>query len=259
MTILDRAAGTSLWRQIASALEERIGAGELRAEERLPSEGALSTRFAVNRHTVRRALEELERRGLIRTEQGRGSFVAGTVLDYPLHGRTRFFETVRAQRREPAGRILGLGASRAPAPVAEALGLAQGSPVLRVERLGFADGTPVVIGIHHLPLPRFAGAEAALRQAPSITGALAACGVADYRRARTRITARLPTGEEAVRLRQSRGRPVLASEALNLDVEGRPIDFTLACYAAGRVQVLVEEEAVPGNAKGDPPDGASPF
>ncbi|MBP0443988.1 phosphonate metabolism transcriptional regulator PhnF [Roseomonas sp. SSH11] len=260
--LLRRESGTALWRQIAAMLEKDIAAGQHPPEERLPSEGNLSVRFGVNRHTVRRALEELERRGLIRTEQGRGSFVAGEVLDYPLHGRTRFFDTIRAQRREPGGRILRLGAVPAPRAVAEALGIAHRSPVLRAERLGMADGAPVVIGVHHLPLPRFAAAETALRAMPSITAALAACGVADYRRARTRITARLPTGEEAQRLRQPRTRPVLASEALNLDAEGRPVDFTLACYAAGRVQVLVEEEMPegwPGTAKGDAPSGASPF
>ena len=269
-TALERDGGVPLWRQIAQALEGAIAAGEHEPEARLPSESALSARFGVNRHTVRRALEALERGGLIRTEQGRGSFVAGAVLDYPLHGRTRFFDTVRAQRREPAGRILHLGPIPAPDAVAEALGLAPGAPVLRVQRLGLADGRPLVIGLHHLPLPRFAAAAAALRMAPSITAALAACGLADYRRARTRISARLPTAEEAHRLGQSRAHPVLASEALNIDPEGRPVDFTLACYAAGRVQVLVEEEApglpgetgpaaAAGNAKGDAPDGTSPF
>ncbi|HEY8613896.1 MAG TPA: phosphonate metabolism transcriptional regulator PhnF [Roseomonas sp.] len=257
-TILDRDGGEPLWRQIAGALEAAIMEGEHGTEDRLPSEAALSARFGVNRHTVRRALEALERRGLVRTEKGRGSFVAGAVLEYPLHGRTRFFDTVRAQRREPGGRILRLGPIAAPASVAEALELPGGALVLRAERLGLADGRPVVIGVHHFPLPRFAEAQAALRASPSITAALAACGLADYRRAHTRITARLPTAEEAHRLGQSRARPVLASEALNIDTEGRPVDFTLACYAAARVQVLVEEET-PGTTKGDVPGGASPF
>ncbi|MCR0981332.1 phosphonate metabolism transcriptional regulator PhnF [Roseomonas populi] len=239
--VVVRAGGIVLWRQIAAALEAAIAAGEHAPEDRLPSEGVLAARFGVNRHTVRRALDSLARRGLISTEQGRGSFVAGEVMDYPLHGRTRLFETIRAQRREPASRILRVAVMPAAPTVAAALEIGRGQPVLRVERLGLADGRPLVLGTHHLPLPRFARAEAALRSAPSITAALAACGVPDYRRASTRITARLPTGEEAGRLRQSRARPVLASEALNLDMEGRPVDFTLACYAAGRVQVLVEE------------------
>ena len=51
-------------------------------------------------------MEELEGRGLVRIEQGRGSFVAEDVLDYPLGPRTRFSETIRRQNREPQGRIL---------------------------------------------------------------------------------------------------------------------------------------------------------
>jgi GntR family phosphonate transport system transcriptional regulator len=231
-----------LWRQIAEALEQGIAAGAQPPGDRLPTEAALSARFGVNRHTIRRALEDLELRGLIRTEQGRGSFVAEDVLDYPLSGRTRFSENIRAQRREPAGRILRIGQVPADAAVAEALGLRRNRPVLRVDRLGLADDRPVVIGAHHLPLPRFAAAAAALRADPSITAALAVCGVPDYRRARTRITARLPSAEEAHRLDQPRVRPVLVCEALNVDPAGEPVDFTLACYAAGRVQILVDGE-----------------
>ncbi|WP_426957235.1 phosphonate metabolism transcriptional regulator PhnF [Muricoccus radiodurans] len=239
---LRRGAGESLWRQITERLEAEIAAGRRAPGDRLPTEAALSAGFGVNRHTVRRALEDLELRGLVRTEQGRGSFVAEDVLDYPLRGRTRFSENVRAARREPAGRILRLSEVPADASVAEALGLRRNRPVLRVERLGLADGRPVVLGLHHLPLPRLAAAAAALRAEPSMTAAMTACGVPDYRRARTRITARLPTPEEAERLQQARIRPVLVSESLNVDPEGDPVDYTIGLYAAGRVQLLVEGE-----------------
>ena len=72
------------------------------------------------------------------------------------------------------------------------------------------------------------------------TAALAASGVPDYRRQATRITARLPTGEEATALAQTRHLPVLICEALNVDGEGRPVDATLTRYAAARTQLIVE-------------------
>jgi GntR family phosphonate transport system transcriptional regulator len=99
----------------------------------------------------------------------------------------------------------------------------------------------VVLGLHHFVLPRFAGMAAALVADASITSALAACGVSDYRRVSTRLTARLPTPEEAGLLQQGRTRPVMIAEALNADLEGRPIDFTLSRYASGRVQIVIEE------------------
>ena len=237
---LDRGQGVALWRQIAGALEAEV-ARAAQPGARLPTEAALVARFGVNRHTVRRAMEELEARGLIRVEQGRGAFVAEDVLDYPLGPRTRFSENIRRQKREPRGRILRIAEVAADAMVAEALGLRRGRPVLAVQRLALANDRPLVLGLHHFPLPRFAGLAAALAAQPSITAALAAAGAPDYARAWTRITARLPTPEEALLLQQSRSRPVLVAEALNRDPRGNPVDFTLGAYAAGRVQILVEE------------------
>ena len=239
-TSLARGQGVSLWRQIASEMEREIAGGGHGPGDRLPTEAELSARFAVNRHTVRRAMEELEGRGLIRIEQGRGSFVAEDVLDYTLGPRTRFSENIRRQNREPAGRILRIAEIAAEASLAEALGIRRGRAVIQVERLALADGRPIVIGSHHFPAVRFAKLPALLAADASITAALAACGVPDYRRRVTRVTARLPTAEEAEILQQSRNRPVLVAEAVNTDPEGEVVDVTIGRYAAGRVQLVVE-------------------
>jgi GntR family phosphonate transport system transcriptional regulator len=39
---------------------------------------------------------------------------------------------------------------------------------------------------------------------------------------------------------QSRSRPVIVAEALNTDPAGVPVDWTLSCYAAARVQLVLE-------------------
>jgi GntR family phosphonate transport system transcriptional regulator len=235
-----RREGLALWRQILQAIEAEIAGGARPPGERLPTEAALAARFAVNRHTVRRAMEELEARGLVRIEQGRGSFVAEGVLDYTLGPRTRFSEIIRRQNRAPEGRLLRVAEQPAEAALAEALGLRRGRPVIVVERLGLADGRPVLIGTHHFPASRFVRLPALLAEDPSISAALAACGVPDYRRQVTRVTARLPTPEEAALLQQARTRPVLVSEAVNTDPAGVVVDVTFTRYAAGRVQLVVE-------------------
>jgi GntR family phosphonate transport system transcriptional regulator len=237
---LARGQGVSLWRQIASQVERDIASATHRPGDRLPTEAELATRFAVNRHTVRRAMEELEGRGLIRIEQGRGSFVAEDVLDYSLGPRTRFSEIIRRQNREPGGRILRVVEIPAEAALAEAMGIRRGRPVILAERLALADGRPIVIGSHHFPAARFAKLPAMLASDHSITAALAACGVPDYRRRVTRITARLPTPDEAEMLQQSRNRPLLVTEAINTDPQGEVVDVTFSRYAAGRVQLVVE-------------------
>src|SRR5689334_2773113 len=93
---LARGAGLAAWRQIADRIEGEIAEGRLPPGARLPSEVELARRLGVNRHTLRRALAELSARGLLRTSQGRGSFVEAVPLRYPIGPRTRFSEIVSA-------------------------------------------------------------------------------------------------------------------------------------------------------------------
>ena len=237
---LPRGDGVSLWRQIVTRLEGSITAGGLPAGARLPTEAELAQGFGVNRHTIRRAMEELASRGLVRVEQGRGSFVAEDVVEYPLGSRTRFSEIIRAQSREPSGRILRIAEIQAEGRVAELLKLRRGRAVVVVDRLGLANGRAITLGTHHFPAHRFARLAGMLAENPSITAALAASGVPDYRRQVTRITARMPTPEEAHLLSQPRTRPVLLTEAVNVDPEGVPVDASFSRYAAGRTQLVVE-------------------
>ena len=237
---LARREGVALWRQIQQAIEADIAAGAYKPGARLPTEAELAARFAVNRHTIRRAMEEVEGRGLIRIEQGRGSFVAVDVVDYRLGPRTRFSENIRHQNREPEGRLLRVAEMAADSTLADALGIRRGRAVIVAERLALADGRPVVLGTHHFPAARFRQLPALLAGNPSISAALAACGVPDYRRLVTRITARLPTPEEAALLQQSRARPILVAEAVNIDPSGAVVDVTFGRYAAGRVQLVVD-------------------
>lgn len=231
--------GVALWRQISNVLSGEIGSGAFQPGARLPTEADLARRFRVNRHTVRRAMEELSRAGLARIEQGRGAFVRDDVLDYVVAPRTRFSEWIRRHNMEPSGRVLRLGAEPATAAAAAALDIAEGTPITVLHRLGLADGRPVSLGTHHFP-PRLAGLAAALAREPTITAALRAVGVADYLRQVTRITATLPTAEEAAVLDLPRSRPLLVTENLNIDGDGRVVEFGLTRYPTPRVQIVVE-------------------
>jgi GntR family phosphonate transport system transcriptional regulator len=239
--MVERGAGVTLWRQIEQAVEADIVSGRAAPGARLPTEAEFSARFRVNRHTVRRAMEELERRGLVRIEQGRGSFVAEDVIDYRVGPRTRFSEVIARGNREPSGQVLRVAEVPAFEAAAAGLRLRKGRPLWLVDRLGLADGRPVSYGRHHFPHARFPSLPEALgASGGSLTRALAACGLSDYRRQSTRVTARLPTPEEAEHLRQPRNRAVIVSENINVDSEGTPVEYGIALYAAGRVQLVFE-------------------
>jgi GntR family phosphonate transport system transcriptional regulator len=231
--------GVALWRQITDALRTEIAAGCYQPGARLPTEAELSQRFGVNRHTVRRAMEELSRTGLARIEQGRGAFIPDDVLDYVVAPRTRFSEWIRRHNKEPSGRALRLGTEPAGPAAAAALGVPEGTAITVLHRLGLADGRPVSLGAHHFP-PRLVGLAEALAREPTITAALRAVGVGDYLRQLTRISAAIPTIEEAKLLDMPRARPVLVTENINVDGAGKVVEFGLTRYPTPRVQIVVE-------------------
>jgi DNA-binding GntR family transcriptional regulator len=68
--------GPPPWRQVAEDLRRRIADGEWAG--RLPSEKTLAQDYGVALGTVRKALMELRSEGLIMTDKGWGSYVAGT-------------------------------------------------------------------------------------------------------------------------------------------------------------------------------------
>ena len=61
--------------QIMNSVKEAIAAGEISPSERIPSVRELAHDFEVNPNTMQRALNELEREGLLVSERTAGRFV----------------------------------------------------------------------------------------------------------------------------------------------------------------------------------------
>ncbi|MDR3515596.1 MAG: phosphonate metabolism transcriptional regulator PhnF [Azospirillaceae bacterium] len=237
---IHRGIGIAVWRQIQRTLEQEIAQGRLRPGDRLPTEHELAAMFKVNRHTVRRALAELEEKGVLRVEQGRGTFVHEAILAYPLSRRTRFSANLKNAGREAGARLLSSCCVAADAAVATALGLDPGAAVVILETAGSADGRPIDNARQHFAAARFPDLVEVYGQAGTITATLRHYGVIDYERKWTRIQARMPSDAEADVLLLPRNRPVLITEALDVDSDDRPLLYGITCFASDRVQLVVE-------------------
>jgi len=160
-----------------------------------------------------------------------------------LGRRTRFSANLQAQGREPGHRLLSVATVTADDATARDLGLRRGAHVIEIEITGDADGVVLSYGIHRFPAKRFAALPACLAETGSITAALQRCGVADYTRKLTRLLARLPSERESRHLGQPANRPVLQSEAINIDAAGVAIQRSLVVFAGDRVQMVVAGDA----------------
>ena len=74
--ILSNSSGVPIFEQIENAIKESIFSNELKEEDMLPSVRSLANDLKISFLTVKRAYDELEQAGYIKTIQGKGSYVA---------------------------------------------------------------------------------------------------------------------------------------------------------------------------------------
>lgn len=241
--MVERQSGVALWRQIADRMRLAINNGDFDETGMMPPEVVLAARFGVNRHTVRSAMAALAEEGIVRPIQGIGTRIERRDrLRFPISRRTRFSQGLGNQTRNLEGRLLAAATEAAPATVAEALGLAPGTPCMRLETVNSADRRPVSCGTHYFPAGRFAGIDAIYDRTRSITASFRELGVPDYVRRSTEISAIHAEGDDIRHLKLSPGAIILVATAVNTDLDGVPIQFSRTRFAADRVKLTVEPE-----------------
>ena len=209
-----RQDGIALWRQIAGRLQARYRRrAAYKPGTQLPTEAELSARFGVNRHTVRRALEELSRDGLVRVEQGRGSSSPRTCWTTPSRRAPAFSEWIRKHNKEPSGIVRQLAGDRRRTSASP-----PGSACVAAARscCWNASASPTTVPSastrHYFPADEAEGPVARAASDPAYHRGAARRRRRRLPRLQTRVTARLPTQTEADLLRMARNRPVLVTE-----------------------------------------------
>jgi GntR family phosphonate transport system transcriptional regulator len=233
-------AAPALWIDVHEMLAADLAAGRWAPGDRLPTEAQLALRFGVTRHTVRRALAALAEAGLVHPRRGAGVFVTGRVTEYPLSLRTRFRDNLLSAGQTPYKQVLRLETLPADQREADELGLAPGAPVHLWEGISLADGVPIGLFRSAFDATRFPGLAEALGRHQSVTAALAEMGVGDYTRRSTRLSAERADPVQAGHLRLSVGVPLLRAVAVNVDPDGRPVEYGRTWFAGDRVQLVVE-------------------
>lgn len=89
MFVVDVMSRVPVYEQIIKQVEEQVLTGILKEGDKLPSVRSLSVKLSINPNTIQKAYTELDRRQLIITVQGKGSFISEKAI-----------EVVRANSRE---------------------------------------------------------------------------------------------------------------------------------------------------------------
>jgi GntR family transcriptional regulator len=223
------------WQAIAQTLTEEIRRGEPKVGELLPAEMALCDRFGASRITLRHALAELTRRGLVSRRRGAGTRVeAAEARDLYVHGASNVEEVLHFT----ADLFFvqhGLSREAADAATAEALGVAEGAPVVVLRGLRrTAEGLPLCLSLHRIPA---ALADAAM-PFEGITGSLAThiaqCAGDQVDTISQTMEAVLLTPEEAAPLIAQPGAPALLTRRVYAGRARRVLLTSRSLFPAGR-------------------------
>lgn len=234
--IQPRRKGTSIWKQIETTLLSEIATGAIAPGERLPSEGALAERFNVNRHTVRRALAELSAQDFVQIENGRGAFVTEKALSYKIDKRMRSLESMLRSGHDMVVKVLKSARIEAEPEVARALAIAPGADVWILDSLSTIDKKPAISARHSFPADRFPDLLERYRKARSISATLKTYGVESTRKSMV-VSAKLAEPDDLKLLKLEWPAPVLSTESLYVDQDGKPVDHGVARYAGDRMEL----------------------
>ncbi|MFD5425296.1 GntR family transcriptional regulator [Streptomyces sp. NPDC127084] len=228
---MDRSSPVPLYFQLSQQLEAAIEHGTLTPGSLLGNEIELAGRLGLSRPTVRQAIQSLVDKGLLVRRRGVGTQVVHSQVRRPLE-LSSLYDDLEAAGQSPATTVLRNTLEPAPAEVAAALGVPEGSEVHLVERLRYAHGEPMAHLRNHLPaglLPL----DTDRLEATGLYRMMRAAGITLHS-ARQSVGARAATADEAGQLAEEPGAPLLTMRRTTYDDTGRAVEFGSHVYRASR-------------------------
>ena len=229
---------------VYNSLKNSIEVKDFKVGDFLPPEPELQRLFNVSRTTVRKAVEMLGQHGFVYIRQGRGTQILDFKATQKLGFVTSFSETLREQGFTVAQQDVRVDTVPAPRRTADSLGVAPGSPLVRIDRTTLANGTPIALMTNWL-LPdvvpdiarRITGMSSLYSFLESAYN-LVIEGATDY------ISARQASPEEAARLAIPVDSPLLVVRRVSHS-GGRPIEEALLLVVADRYEYCVHTRERP--------------
>ncbi|TVZ41074.1 transcriptional regulator, GntR family [Alteromonadaceae bacterium 2753L.S.0a.02] len=228
-----------LYRQISDLLRQEIR-DQHQLGDMLPSENTLAERFQVNRHTLRRAIEDLIAEGIVVRHHGVGIQVVEPTLDYAITANTRFTQTLESLGLNSISRVLRKQIIHAQEDVAMRLQVERGTKVLHLETLRKVNGKPFCVISHYLGNPVIDKVYQTYNKGSLHCFFNEHCDV-NLRRQESHISAILPSDSDVKLLNMPRFLPVLRVKSVNADVSnGLPVEYCVTRFRGDAVQLSVK-------------------
>jgi len=226
--------------RIREDLRELISAGRLKPGDRISSERELSKHYGVSSITVKRAVLDLVRDGLLYRVPGKGTFVSQPKMERDLSRLTSFTEEMLHHGLKPNSRVLDARIIPASGRVAKNLDLPIGEEVIALERVRFADAEPLMLEKTFLPHRLFPGLISEDLATQSLYHFITEKYGVSLVKARETLEPVIINDKEAQNLALETGAPGLLLELVAYADNGRPVEYTKAIVRGDRCKYYIE-------------------
>ena len=226
--------------RLKEQLLDRITEHEWQPENCLPSERTLCEEYGLSRMTIRQALAELEKEGIIKRVHGKGTYVQREKLTQPLLKLTSFSEDMRQRGFVPGAQTVALERIPAGKLLAEKLSIDVGDEVLLLKRLRLASGEPMAIETAYLPASRFAAIYDQLAQNKSLYHLMRTELCIELGGAKQSIEVTGAQGWEARLLHIGETDLVMKIERQTFDTHKKPVEYVVSKYRADKYKLYIE-------------------
>jgi GntR family transcriptional regulator len=228
-----------LYKEVKAGITRRLVAGEWQPGEAIPSESRLAREFSVSIGTLRKAIDELVAEKILLRHQGRGTFVATHSEDRTLF---YFFHIVGqdGSHELPVTELKSFRQCAASAEEQSRLHLGARATVYRIQNVLHLGSKPVILDEISVPTMRFPRLDEKTfsGREGTIYGLYQARYGINVIRISERLSATVPPGRVASRLRMTRSEPALLIKRVAYTYDDQPVEYRVSWVNSARHEYL---------------------
>jgi GntR family transcriptional regulator len=231
---LKREAPTPLYLQLKNALVADIATGRYKPHERLMSERELGEKFKVSRMTVRQALTDMTREGILYTQAGKGTYVSEPKIKQELETLSGFCQDMAARGSVASGQVLEARIIPATLSLAAIFSVQANTELVLLSRLRLSDGIPLAIEVAYMPHLLCPGILDFDFSKESLYNILSTRYNTSLVRAEQTMESGLASPQEIELLQTTSPAPVLRIERLSYNEQNTLVEFVVSAYRGDR-------------------------
>jgi len=239
---LNNSSATPLYMQLKKHIEEDIRNGKYKMEEQLPTEPELCDMYNVSRVTVRRAITELVKEGVLQRLWGKGTYVTGAKIPNELISVSGFSEFSVDLGRVPQSKTLIFETIQADEALAAKLQVSEYSRVVRLYRLLYLGDEPLFLDDAYYSLERFPELDKHIRDVPSTYAVLKERYNTEFESGEKMINIAFANKEEAELLNGTTGMTLYQIDKIAYDRLDKPIHTSRFICPAHRVTLTIGKD-----------------